>query len=176
MYSLASSLKGQPIISLQTGQIIGWLIQPILDISNLEMVAFTCRVPHRSAAQIIVARDIRQFASDCLIVDDEDALSEPEDIVRLNTNLSNPYTPVGKRVFADTGRHLGTVEDYSLNVDTSRIQRIYVRQSFLRHWFSANLIIDRTQILDVTPERITVRDSTVTDTVISPDTLPEINP
>jgi len=175
MYSLASNLKGQPIISLQTGQPVGWIDQPVLNMANLEVVAFTCRAPHRPHL-VLVARDIRQFAADCLIVDDEDELTEPGDIVRLKSNLANSYSPIGKRVLADTGRRLGSVEDYSINLESSRVQRLYVRRPLWRTWFSSSLIIDRTQIIDVTPEQIIVRDATMTESVIAPDTLPEIHP
>lgn len=176
MYSLASNLKNQPIISLQTGHIIGWVDNPVLDVANLEVIGYMCRAPHHPKPLLLISRDIRQFASDCLIVDDEDELTEPSDIVRYTDTVRDQYSPVGKPVLADTGRRLGKVEDYSINLETSRVQKIYVRPSLLHSWFSPSLIIDRTQIVDATPERIVVRDATILDTVITPDSMPEIQP
>jgi sporulation protein YlmC with PRC-barrel domain len=175
MYALESSLKGQPIISLQTGQLVAQVSQPILDIATLEIVAFTCQVPHRRDLLLIMASDIRQYASDCIIIDDEDQLTEPEDIVRLVSNTKDPYTPLRKTVVADTGRKLGTVEDYSINLDTNRVQKLYIKPDFWHSWVSSRLVVDRTQIIDITPEKITVRDATVKDTLLSPDPIPEIN-
>lgn len=175
MYSLESNLIGQPVMSLQTGQIVAWIGPPVLDIATLEVIAFTCRLPHGHEPLLVMASDVRQYASDCVIIDDEDELTNPEDIVRLNSEHRR-YSPLGTQVIADTGRRLGIVEDYSINLDTSRVQHLHVRQPLWRGLFNSNLIIDRTQIIDITPERITVRDSTVTDTVLSPDRVPEIRP
>ncbi|GAC1370667.1 MAG: hypothetical protein NVSMB39_3720 [Candidatus Saccharimonadales bacterium] len=120
--------------------------------------------------------DIRQYAADCIIIDDEDQLTEPEDIVRLGGNPRDPYSPLKKIVVADTGRKLGIVDDYSINLETNRVQKLYVKPNFWHAWTSSSMVIDRTQIIDVTPDKITVRDATVTDTILSQDPMPEINP
>ena len=122
MYALESSLNGQPIISLQTGQLVAQAGQPILDIATLEIVAYTCQVPGRRDPLLVMAGDIRQYASDCIIIDDEDQLTEPADIVRLVSSPKDPYSPLRKLVVADTGRKLGRVEDYSSNLETNRVQ------------------------------------------------------
>ncbi len=176
MYALESSLNGQPIISLQTGQIVAEASRPVLDIATLEVVAFTCIVHRRRTPLLIMSSDIRQYADDCIIIDDEDQLTEPEDIVRLGGDPRDPYSPLKKVVVADTGRTLGVVDDYSINLETNRVQKLYVKPTFWRSWASSTMVIDRTQIIDITPDKITVRDATVTDTLLSPDSLPEINP
>ena len=176
MYSLESSLADQPIISLQTGQVVAWTGPPVLNVGNLEVIAYTCKVPHQKEPMLLLIGDIRQYATDCIIIDDEDELANPDDIVRFKTNLNNHYSPLNKQVIADTGRKLGTVEDYSINLETNRVQKLYVKQSIWRAWLSSNLIIDRTQIIDIAPDLITVKDSTVTNKLLNPDTVPEINP
>ena len=175
MYALDSSLNGQPIISLQTGQLVARAGQPILDIATLEIVAYTCQVPGRRDPLLVMAGDIRQYASDCIIIDDEDQLTEPADIVRLVSSPKDPYSPLRKLVVADTGRKLGRVEDYSINLETNRVQKLYIKPDLWHSWVSSRLVVDRTQIIDITPDKITVRDATVKDTLLSPDSVPEIN-
>src|SRR5882724_5608951 len=85
MYSLRSTLASQPVISLQTGQIVAQVTQPILEISTLEVIAFLCRIPQDKHPLLLICQDIRQFAADCIIVDDEDSLTDPDDIVRADT-------------------------------------------------------------------------------------------
>ena len=176
MYSLESNLVNQPIISLQTGQAVALVGPPVLDVATLEVVAYTCKIPNHKSPLLLMTGDIRQYAVDCIIIDDEEELANPDDIVRFTTDLSHHYSPLGKLVVADTGRKLGLVEDYSINLETNRVQKLYVRQSMLRSWLGSDLIVDRTQIIDITPERITVRDSTVTNNLLASDTLPEIHP
>lgn len=166
MYSSASQLENLPIISLQTGETVGQIRKPIIDMSNLEIVGYVCEQGSSKRPVVMMARDIRQMAADCAIIDNEDELTEPGDIIRLKKLLDASYTPKDKSVVSDIGRKLGSVEDYTVNLESSRIQKLFVRRSILRAWMGPSLEIDRTQIIDITPKRITVRDSTVTADVI----------
>ncbi|MDB5179083.1 MAG: hypothetical protein JWN01_1026 [Patescibacteria group bacterium] len=176
MYILASNLRNLPIISLQTGEAIGSSHRPVIDIATFEIVAFRCESARGRRPLILLSRDIRQLATDCMIIDNEEELTEPEDIIRLKGLLGTDYTPLEKAVVADTGRKLGQVEDYSINLETCRIQKLYVRGSLFRAWLGSSLIIDRTQIIDITPKRITVRDSIVKSPILPTDAIPEVSP
>ena len=176
MYAHASKLLGQSVISLQSGEVVAWVNQPVLEIGNLEMIALSCKSPHQKGQLMLMARDIRQFATDCVIVDSEDELTNPTEIVRLKSSLKHPYSPLDKLVVADTGRKLGVVGDYTINLETNRVQKLYVRKPLFHAWLGSNLIIDRTQIIDITPHRITVRDSTVSSPILAPDTFPGTTP
>ena len=174
MYTMRSTLNGQPIISLQTGQIVSWVHEPILEFSALEVVALSCSSARANNHLIVICRDIRQYAADCVIVDSEDELTDPEDIARLSSSLKTHYSPIDKPVQSESGSKLGTVEDYSINLETNRLQKLHVRRSFFRALFGSNLIIDRTQIVDVTLDRITVRDATTKSTVLATESVPEM--
>jgi sporulation protein YlmC with PRC-barrel domain len=174
MYALASKIEGLPVISLQTGEAAAWTKRPVIDMTTLEIVAFLCESPRSKHPLILVSGDIRQFANDCLIIDNEEELTEPKDIIRLSSLVNAEYTPLDKPVISDTGRKLGNVEDYSVNLETSRIQKLFVRQSLLRAWLGSNLTIDRTQIIDITPKRIIVRDATLKAPIMHPEPMPEI--
>jgi sporulation protein YlmC with PRC-barrel domain len=165
-----------PIISLQTGEAVATTRQPILAIATLEIMALRCEGAHGKAPLLLMARDIRQFAADCIIIDDEGELADPSDIVRLEAILKASYDPLGKAVVSDIGRKLGIVEDYTINVETNRVQQLQVRQSLLKAWLGTSLMIDRTQIIDITPRQITVRDATVKAPVMQPEPVPESSP
>lgn len=161
MYAHASQLINLPIVSLQTGEPIAWVRHPVISLDNLETVAFYCVAPPQKTPLLLLGADIRQIASDCLVVDNEEALTDPSDIVRLEMMTKSSFSPLGKTVVSDIGRKLGTVEDYTINMETNRIQQLHVRQSWLRSFFGANLLIDRTQIIDINPKNIVVHDATV---------------
>jgi len=166
-------LNERPIISLQTGQIIAWPFEPVLEIATLEILALMCRGTHAKQPVLLISQDIRQYATDCFIVDNEDELTNPHEIIRLDSNLKNHYSPIGKPVFEESGRKLGTIEDYLINFETNRVQKLHVRKPLLQGLFGSNLIIDRVQITDITPARITVRDLTVTNPLLSTESIPE---
>jgi sporulation protein YlmC with PRC-barrel domain len=176
MYSFASKLHGLPIISLQTGETAAWVKRPIFDITTLEVTAFLCESNGGKQTLVLTSHDVRQFATDCLIIDNEDELTEPGDIIRLAPMIEAAYTPLDKVVVSDTGRKLGRVEDYTINLDTTRLQKLFIRQSLFQSWLGSSLTIDRSQIIDVTPKRIVVRDSTLKAPIIHPEPMPEGHP
>src|SRR6478609_5519617 len=99
MYALESNLQGQPVVSLQTGQAVARIGQPVLDIASLEIKAFECEIDSSQTLLLLIA-DIRQFAGDCLIIDDEEQLTDPSDIIRLGETLRAHYSPIGKPVYS----------------------------------------------------------------------------
>lgn len=175
MYALASKLKSLPIVSLQTGETVGVTKQSLIDPGTLEVVGFLCEDARRTQ-KVLILRDIRQLAIDCAIIDSEDELTDPEDIVRLQPLIKELFTPIGKPVVTDLGRKLGNVEDYTINLETNRIQKLYIRQSILRSLLGSSLIIDRMQIIDVSPKQIVVRDTHIKAPVMAPESAPETTP
>lgn len=173
MYILASEIENLPIISLQTGEAIAQLHRPVIDMSTLEVAAYRCEALTGKQPLILMPRDIRQFATDGLLVDNEDELAQADEVVRMGPLIKQDFNPRGKAVVSDIGRRLGSVDDYSINLDSKRIQKLYLKQPFLRSWLGSNITIDRTQIIDVSPKKIVVRDSVITDMVMATDTLPE---
>lgn len=173
MQALASQMQSLPVISLQTGEAVALTRSPVIDLATLEIKAYRCEGTRNKEDLVLMSRDIRQTAVDCLIVDSTEELVEPNDIIRLKEMLKANYNPLDKAVVSDTGRKLGHVEDYSINLDTNRVQKLHVRQSLLKAWLGTSLIIDRNQIIDITPKVITVRDATVKAPVMASEPVPE---
>jgi sporulation protein YlmC with PRC-barrel domain len=167
-------MKSLPIISLQTGEAVGWTKQAVFDIAALEIQAFECQSAAGNRSVVLMTRDIRQLASDCVIIDSEDELADPKDIVRLRAILKANFNPLGKSVVSDSGRKLGSVEDFTINLETTRVQKLHVRQSLIQAWLGGSLIIDRTQIIDITPRQITVREATLKSPLIPEGPVPEV--
>ncbi len=173
MYAQASQMQSLPVISLQTGEVVALTRSPVIDIATLEVRAYRCEGIRGKQPLILMSRDIRQLATDCLIIDNEEELVEPADIVRLQSLIEANYNPLDKPVISDTGRKLGHVEDYTVNLETNRVQKLHVRQSILRAWLGNSLVIDRSQIIDITPKLITVRDATVKAPLLQTEPIPE---
>jgi hypothetical protein len=168
MYPLATQIQHLPIVSLQTGETVAWTRQALLSIARLELMAFYCDVPEQSGPLLLLSSDIRQMASDCFIVDGEESLTDPQDLVRFDALLRESLDPLGAGVVTDTGRKLGSVKDFTFNPETSCLQQLSVKPPFPRSLFEATLLIDRTQIIDITPRRFTIRDTTVKTTPLLP--------
>jgi len=173
MYILANQLRDLPVMSLQTGQSIAATERPIINPFDLEVMAVQCYVGRvRRSRGVILMRDIRQFSSDCIIIDSFDEIENPSEIVRLREVVERQFDPVGKLVVNESGHRLGKVEDYTINLKTFMLQKLYVHQSLMKSILFNSLVIDRTQIIEVNDKQFTVRDASVSEPSLTSQTVP----
>jgi uncharacterized protein YrrD len=173
MYALANKLHGLPVMSLQTGQSIATITHPIINASDLEVMALQCVIGRmRRDHGVILMRDIRQLSSDCVIIDSFDEIEDPNEIVRLRTIAERNFNPIGKLVVNESGLRLGKVEDFTINLKTHMLQKLYIHQSLMKSILFNSLVIDRTQIIEITAKQFTVRDASVRESSLAPQVVP----
>lgn len=160
MYVLASQLINLPIISLQTGETVSHARSLVIEMASLEIVAISCANMKEYTDPILMVKDIRQLATDCIIIDSDDDIGSAGDVVRLKEPLLASYSPIGAHVVSHMQRPIGKVEDFTINSESLKLQKLYVRQPIWRSWLGASLVIAREQILDVMPKQIVVREAT----------------
>lgn len=176
MYVLASQLKNLPIISLQTGETITQIHSLIIEMERLEIVALKCVNMKEFKDPILMVRDIRQIASDCIIIDSEEDIGSAEDVVRLKEPIFANYSPIGSNVVSHMQRPIGKVEDFTINSESLKLQKLYIRQPIWRSWLGSSLIVAREQILDVKPKVIIVREATIENKLTLHKQVPEPRP
>lgn len=155
MLQLSKSLLNQPVVSLRTSSRITLATRPIINPHNLKILGWWC-----NDGLVLLADQVREIMTNGLAVNDDDALSNPGDLVRYKDVLNIQFELIDKPV--RTKRHrLGKVGDYSYN-DGLFVQKLYV-SSPLHKVFSSDdtLIIDREQIIEVTDKYILVRDTEI---------------
>jgi hypothetical protein len=157
---MSGSLFNVPVVSLRLGQPIAVAEKPIINPHNLKIVGWWCKATGVAGPQILLTDDIRENISHGLAVNDEDALSAPEDLVRLKETLDADFQLMDKQVKTKRQK-IGKVHDFSYN-DGMFVQKLYVTHS-LRKVFTTEdaAIIDRTQIIEITDSYILVRDTEV---------------
>jgi hypothetical protein len=148
----------RPVMSLRTGSQIGLAEAPIINPHNLKILGWWCSGP--AGRQVLLAEELRDTVPEGLAVNDEEALSDPADLVRHREVLDINFELMDKPVRTKRQK-LGRVSDYSYN-DGMFVQKLYVARP-LRKVFSSEdtLIIDREQIIEVTDKYIMVRDTEI---------------
>jgi hypothetical protein len=159
MLKLSSSLINRPVLSLRTGSQIAVAEKPVINPHNLKILGWWC-IPAGGGKQVLLADEIREDMPNGLAVNDEDALSEPADLVRQKEILDIDFELIDKQVRTKRQR-VGKVSDYSYN-DGMFVQKLYVARPLHKVFTSDDtLIIDREQIIEVTDKYILVRDTEV---------------
>ena len=148
----------RPVLSLRTGTQVATALEPIINPGNLKIEGFYCQDSRSRQHLVLVSQDVRDVMSRGIIINDHDQLVQPEELVRLNPVMQLNFALVGKPVVTTGGHKLGKVGDFSLDVESMFIQKLYVVQSLFKNLNGGNLGIDRTQIVEITDKKIIVNE------------------
>jgi hypothetical protein len=172
MLMLSKSLLNQPVMSLRTGSQIAVALEPIINPHNLKILGWWCKAPG-GRRLVLLAEDIREIMPNGLAINDEEELTPPEDLVRHSEILNVNFELMDKLVKTKRQK-LGKVSDYSYN-EGLFVQKIYVARPLHKVFTTEDtLIIDRTQIIEVTDHYIMVRDTEVKATAEDLATAPVV--
>jgi hypothetical protein len=146
-------------MSLHTGGPVATAVEPVINPHNLKILGWWCKAPGGKEL-VLLADNVREVMANGLAINDEGALSTPDELVRFSEILDIRFQLVDKLVKTKRQK-LGKVSDYSYN-DGFFVQKLYVARSLVKVFSSDDtLLIDRTQVLEVTDHYILVRDSDV---------------
>jgi len=155
MLALSTQISGTPIMSLQNGGELGIAEKAIIDPRKLQV----SRILETS---VLHTSDIRELGPLGIIVDSADSIMVlDEDLVRLQEVVNLNFELIGLQVIDDTKQKLGKIVDYTLETDGFYIQKIHVSQSMLKNITNTNLIIHRSQIIEITDTKVIVKSATI---------------
>lgn len=174
MLVLYERVSRLPIVSLQTGGVLAHIKSPIIDPRHLHVVAFYCEGPGLEGDHTVLhTDDIREVSNIGLIVDSTEDLMSPDDLVRLQEVLKFNFSLADKQVVDDTGHKLGRVANFALETDTFYIIKLHVKPTLLSAMSTAEKIIDRAQIIEITDKKVIVKSAT-TETKAPAKAAPKI--
>ena len=132
MLKLSESLVGRPVMSLRTGQPVARTMAAIFNPNNLKIEGFYCQDKFSNKELVLLYQDIRDVIPQGLVVNDHDVLAEPQELVRLKNVMDIGFELIGKQVVTTGKERLGKVTDYSTEVETMYVQKIYVSRGLLK--------------------------------------------
>lgn len=166
MLVLQKNLENLPVMSLQNGAKLGNVGEAIIDPRKLQITAYWVTGPRILHQSVLHVADIREHGPLGFIVDNADSIMEFDDhLVRLKEVVNLRFTLLGKTVIDERKHKLGKVVDYALETGSYLVQKIYVAQSIMKNITSSNLIISRTQIVEINDQFVVVRSGSVQEPV-----------
>ncbi len=161
MFVLSHRLTDVALMSLQTGTAVAQTTGAIIDPRRLHIVAFSCEGRTLDVKPAIIhTNDIREVSDIGFIIDNSDAIMDPKELVRLKEIIDFHFQLPGIRVVDNHGKKLGTVTDYATDTLSFLIHKLHVKRPLLTSLGTAELIVDRSQIIEVTNKQIVVRAAT----------------
>ena len=178
MLILGSRLIGTPIMGLQTGTRLAVTRVPIIDPSNLKIVAYEVDGPllvdHPSFIRIA---DVRELSNVGMIVDSNDEFIGVEDVIAIKKIYDLGFNLLNLNVIDETKHKLGKVDDYSLDTNSFIIQQLNVKQGIIKSLADTELLIHRSQIIEINNQAIIVRTTAKKlDPITKPSQMTYLNP
>ena len=159
MLQLSGSLLNRQVLSLRSGGMVATTQSAIINPNNLKIEGFYCDDAFdRKKTSVLLYQDIRDTIAQGFVVNDQDALVDPGDLVRLKDILAVHFELLGKRVMTVSKQKVGKISDFATEMETMYIQKLYVSQGGFKSLTGGSLSIDRTQIVDVTEHAIIIND------------------
>ena len=158
MLVTSAKLINTPIMSMQTGAPLGYISAPIINPDNLKIIAFLLTGPTLTSANILDVNSIREYSKLGMIIDADEELIAPGDVVKIDKILDLNFHLVGLKVETKKGSKLGKVEDYTLTIEDYMIQQLIVKRPPIKAFIDPELVISRKEIVEVTDDKIIVKD------------------
>lgn len=149
------------IMSLRVGAPIGHALTPIINPANLRIEGWFATERRNKEEMILPANEIREIVARGFIVNDHDAITHPDDLVRMDSLVRMRFQVIGKTVKTDQKRRLGKVSNYTVDDQSMMIQKLYVSRGAVRGLTKQELVIDRNQIVEINDKAIIVRDTSI---------------
>ncbi len=166
MLLLATKLQKLPIMSLQTGAKIAQITHTVIDPATLDVVAY--RIEDKkldSDGWLLLTSDIREVSDIGLIIDSVDELVKEDDMIKLKDTLALRFNLIDMNVIDDKKTKLGRIYDFSLDPLQFRIHQLYVKRPLIKSLQTSDLIINRTQIVEVNNNNIVVSSASLDEKV-----------
>ena len=154
MHLRSSQVRGIPVIHDGTQQIAGFLHSPLIDPDTGRIIGFFVLSAFAGSGELFLqSPDIVAWGTR-VHIRSEDCLSPPNELIRLKNALSDPRRVIGQRIRTkDTKRNLGICSDVQFNT-----RHLIAEWIFPWKYFIARQPLPLSDILEVTPEAVWVRD------------------
>ena len=157
MIILGSSLSPAPVVSIQTGGEIARTNKAIIDPADLRILAYSVRGPLLPPGdQLLRIADVRELSSMGFIVDSVDEFVAPEDVLTLKQVYELQFDLIGMSVVDQRRHKLGKIIDFTIDTNTFTVQQLTVRRPLLQSFNDTELLIHRSQIIEISNHEIVV--------------------
>jgi sporulation protein YlmC with PRC-barrel domain len=175
MMRLSNQFDQLPVLSLHAGQPIGHVTGLLIDPHKLTVAGFWCQTLRATTPSVLLPNAIRDIQGlKGFIIDHEDNLSEPQELVRLREILDINYQLPDKKIITQSKQRLGKVVDFVVDDLSWRITKLHAERPAWKAFVSNAFTIDRDAIVSLDDKHVVVRDATVTAT--EPLAAPAITP
>lgn len=153
-----------PVMSLQTGAELARTSKVLVDPRDLTIAAYELSGQmldeHPSFLRPI---DVRELSTLGLIVDSSDEFVGLGDVIKIKQVYDFKFNLIGLDVIDDKGKKQGKVSSFNIDSASFTVQQINVKRPLLRSFNESELLIHRSQIIEVSDTHVKVKSGSSTE-------------
>lgn len=151
-------LLATPVMSLQTGAQLAITKNVMVDPRDMTVIAYELEgVMLDEHPSFLRVADVRELSSLGLIIDSSDEFVGLQDVIKIKEIYDFSFDLVGLNVYDEQKRKLGKTSSYSVDSESFVVQQITVKRPLIKSFNDTELLIHRSQIVEVNNERIIVK-------------------
>lgn len=159
MLIYANRLVGTPILSMQAAGNIGYISALVVDPDSLKIIAFYAHGATPSRTQnILDTKSIREYSALGAVIDSADEFVEKDDVIKISKVIDLRFSLIGLKVETKKGTKLGKIIDFTVTDDNFTVEQLIVKRPTLKSFLDPELTIPRTEIVEITDDKVVVRD------------------
>jgi sporulation protein YlmC with PRC-barrel domain len=151
-------LLDTPVMSLQTGVELARTNKVLVDPRDLSVVAYELDGhmldDHPSFLRPV---DVRELSSLGLIVDSSDEFVGLDDVIKIKQVYDYGFTLLGLEVVDENKKKLGKIIGFNIDAGSFAVQQLVVKRPLLKSFGETELLIHRSQVLEVRDDYIKVK-------------------
>ena len=175
-----SKLFNSPILSVQESGKVATVANTIVDPDSLKIIAFRVHgAINPEGGNVLDAHSIREYSSLGMVIDSTEELISDSDVVKIEKVINLNFSLLGLKVETKKGSKLGKVIDFTVTEDNFSIQQIIVKRPTIKSFLDSELVIPRSEIVEITDYKIIVRDEekVIRERALKEDFVPNfVNP
>ena len=145
-------------MGLQTGTQLATTKSPVIDPGNLQIVAYQVEGPLLvERPSFIRMADVRELSDVGMIIDSSDEFVGLNDVISIEKIFKLNFNLIGLVVIDQSKHRLGKVNNYSLDTSSFMIQQLNVSRGGLKSLSETELLVHRSQIVEINDRAIIVR-------------------
>lgn len=161
MQKLASQIIDGQLFSVHAGGKIADIIDILVRRKDLRIELLVVKPVDNIKKQFVLSSDIRAYDKNRVIIDSYQEMSEADELIRHQDLIKDGGWLIGAKVETQSGKFLGKVLDFSVDTTHYYVNKLHIRATWPQRLIHERLIVDRSDIVDITKNKITVRDATI---------------
>ena len=161
----AQKFTATPVMSLQTGSELARTHRAIIDPYQLSIIAYELTGPLLNQQPTLLrVADIREIGPLGIIIDSVDELISLTDVIKIQALYEMDFSLDNIKIIDERKRTIGKIIGYTIEAESFIIQQLRVKRPLLKSFGDVELLIHRSQIIDVSRKTITVKTPTIRHT------------